>query len=376
MPVQDRLIRIALIVILLLLAAIAAQPFVLRLLYTQNEPRPVAPREDLWSIEKATIELFHRSSPSVVHIFARPDLRRLAEREYGSGSGGAEISIKTGSGFIWDEAGNVVTNNHVVEGALPLAVRLASGEIVSAQIVGKAPTYDLAVIRLERVRAPLRPIPMGTSTDLLVGQATFAIGNPFGLDHTLTTGIISALQRRLPTSEGREIRDVIQTNAAINPGNSGGPLLDSAGRLMGVNTAIFSPTGTFAGIGFAIPADVVNRVVPQLIRTGRVPTPGIGIVPAPESTTARLGIAGVLVVRAVPGLPAERAGLRGIDPITGEVGDIIVGVNGQPVQRVSDLATVLEQVGVGKPVELTILRGGRTRTVEVEAADVGDRAPL
>jgi 2-alkenal reductase len=217
---------------------------------------------------------------------------------------------------------------------------------------------------------------MGTSTDLLVGQATFAIGNPFGLDHTLTTGIISALQRRLPTSEGREIRDMIQTNAAINPGNSGGPLLDSAGRLMGVNTAIFSPTGTFAGIGFAIPADVVNRVVPQLIRTGRVPTPGIGIVPAPESTTARLGIAGVLVVRAVPGLPAERAGLRGIDPITGEVGDIIVGVNGQPVQRVSDLATVLEQVGVGKPVELTILRGGRTRTVEVEAADVGDRAPL
>jgi len=225
------------------------------------------------------------------------------------------------------------------------------------------------------VRQPPPPIAIGTSGDLKVGQFVYAIGNPFGLDQTLTTGVISALQRRLPTGEGRELAGVIQTDAAINPGNSGGPLLDSAGRLIGVNTAIFSPSGASAGIGFAIPVDVVNRVVPELIRNGRMPNPGIGIIAAPESATARLGMDGVVVVRTLRGSPAAQAGIRGIDPNTGEIGDIIVGVNGKPVRRLSDLTAELERAGVGKPVELTINRAGRSATVSVTIADVG-RTPL
>ncbi|MFL5222602.1 MAG: PDZ domain-containing protein, partial [Microvirga sp.] len=176
-------------------------------------------------------------------------------------------------------------------------------------------------------------------------------------------------------NEDGDIRHLIQTDAAINPGNSGGPLLDSAGRVIGVNTAIFSPSGASAGIGFAIPVDVVNRVVPELIRNGRVPNPGIGIIAAPESATARLGMDGVVVVRTLRGSPAATAGIRGIDQMTGEIGDIIVGVNGKPVRRLSDLTAELERAGVGKPVQLAVVRGGRTTTVSVTIADVG-RAPL
>jgi 2-alkenal reductase len=164
---------------------------------------------------------------------------------------------------------------------------------------------------------------------------------------------------------------VIQTDAAINPGNSGGPLLDSAGRLIGVNTAIFSPSGAYAGIGFAIPVDVVNRIVPQLIRDGRVPTPGIGIIAGEEAAAARLGIEGVVVVRTIPGSPAERAGLRGIDPRTGMLGDVITGVNGKEVSRLSDLTAALEKARIGQPVELTVERAGRTTAIQVEVADVG-----
>ena len=204
-----------------------------------------------------------------------------------------------------------------------------------------------------------------------MGQFVFAIGNPFGLDQTLTTGIVSALQRRLPTSEGREIADVIQTDAAINPGNSGGPLLDSAGRLIGVNTAIFSPSGASAGIGFAIPVDVVNRVVPQLIANGRMPTPGIGIIAAAEAAAARVGIEGVVVVRVLPGSPAQRAGVRGIDPQTGEIGDVIVAVNDKPVRRLSDLIQALEETGVGQNIQLAVERHGRTMTLLVNVADTG-----
>jgi 2-alkenal reductase len=262
----------------------------------------------------------------------------------------------------------------VVQGTAALAVRLASGEAARASVVGLAPNYDLAVIRLASVRNLPPPIPVGTSADLKVGQAAFAIGNPFGLDQSLTTGVISALKRRLPTAAGREITNVIQTDAAINPGNSGGPLLDSAGRLIGVNTAIFSPSGSNAGIGFAIPVDVVNRVVPDLIRNGRVPTPGIGIVAGNEAVATRLGAEGVVVMRTVPGSPAERAGLRGVDAARGVLGDLIVGANGKPVQRLADLAEELEQIGIGKTVELTVKRGNGTVTVPVEVTDVG-RSP-
>jgi 2-alkenal reductase len=363
---RDRFTRMALVLALVLLAAFVAEPYVARYLYSSGTPRTVEARGDLAQAEKATIDLFQRVSPSVVHVFAQPaGGRGLTDPEEGGG-------VQTGTGFVWDEAGHVVTNNHVVQGAGgPIAVRLASGETVPASVVGTAPNYDLAVLRLGRTRSPPPPIAVGTSHDLKVGQSAFAIGNPFGLDQTLTTGVVSALQRRLPTSEGREIADVIQTDAAINPGNSGGPLLDSAGRLIGVNTAIFSPSGASAGIGFSIPVDVVNRVVPQLIANGRMPTPGIGVIAAQEAAAARLGIEGVVVVRTLPGSPAQRAGLRGIDPQTGQIGDIIVGVNGKPVRRLSDLIQALEQTGVGQSVEIAVERQGRTVTVPVDVADTG-----
>jgi 2-alkenal reductase len=286
----------------------------------------------------------------------------------GEGEGGG---IQTGTGFIWDAAGNIVTNNHVVEGTSDLAVKLASGEATRAQVVGTAPNYDLAVIRLTAVRQLPPPIAVGTSADLKVGQAAFAIGNPFGLDQSLTSGIISALKRTLPTSGGREIGNVIQTDAAINPGNSGGPLLDSSGRLIGVNTAIYSPSGSNAGIGFSIPVDVVNRVVPDLIKNGRVPVPGIGIVAADEAAATRIGAEGIVVVRTVPGSPAERAGLHGVNPQTGQVGDVIVAANGSPVHRLSDLTDQLEQIGVGKKVAITLNRGGSKTSADVEITDIG-----
>lgn len=362
---NDRLIRPLLYIGVILLGALVLEPYLVRIFFAAEEARPVAPRGELAPVERSTVELFERVSPSVVHVYAQPRGRGFQPSAPGVGGG-----IQSGTGFLWDGAGHVVTNNHVVQGAGTVQIRLASGEIVSAEVVGTAPNTDLAVLRLGRTTRLPPPIPIGSSGDLRVGQATFAIGNPFGLDQTLTTGVVSALQRTLPTEDGREIADVIQTDAAINPGNSGGPLLDSAGRLIGVNTAIFSPSGASAGIGFAIPVDVVNRIVPQLIRTGRVPTPGIGIMVGDESAAARLGVDGLVVVRVIPGSPAARAGLEGVDPRTGQIGDIIVAVNGQPVRRLSDLTRVLEGVGVGQAVELTVDRGGRTERLRVEVADV------
>jgi 2-alkenal reductase len=368
---QDRFFRIALVVALVLLAGFVAEPYVARFLYAVEAPRTVAPRGDLAPAERSTVDLFERVSPSVLHVFAQPATRSVAIDDDDEGQGpGPGRGLQTGSGFVWDDAGHIVTNHHVVQNAGPFAVKLATGETVSATLVGAAPNYDIAVLRLGAARRPPPPLAIGTSADLKVGQAAFAIGNPFGLDQTLTTGVISALQRRLPTSQGREIADVIQTDAAINPGNSGGPLLDSAGRLIGVNTAIFSPSGTSAGIGFAIPVDVVNRVVPQLIRNGRMPNPGIGIMAAPEQAVARLGIEGIVILRTLPGSPAARAGLRGVDPRTGTIGDIITAVDGRPVRRLSDLTAALEQAGVGKPVEVTVERDGRPYRTTVEVADV------
>jgi 2-alkenal reductase len=306
----------------------------------------------------------------VVHVFALS--RANPSSFWGEDEGPGQ---QTGTGFVWDVAGHVVTNNHVVQNAGPIAVRLASGELASAELVGAAPNYDLAVLRLGRMRNPPPAIAIGTSQDLKVGQFAFAIGNPFGLDQTLTTGVISALQRQLPTGQGRELANVIQTDAPINPGNSGGPLLDSAGRVIGVNTAIFSPSGASAGIGFAIPIDVVNRVVPELIRNGRMPSPGIGIIVGPEAVAARLGVSGVPIVRTMPGSPAAQAGLRGMDPTTGEFGDVIVGVNSKPVRRLSDLLAELERAGIGSAVELDVLRRGRRERVRVTVADVGRGTP-
>ncbi|WP_026190596.1 S1C family serine protease [Methylobacterium sp. WSM2598] len=373
----DRFVRIALGAALGLLALFVAQPYLTALLFSVEQPRAVTPRGDLAPAEAATVALFERAAPSVVYVFARraPSVQDLMRQGTDGTEQGGQGSEQTGTGFVWDAGGHVVTNNHVIQGGSEISVRLSSGEIVPATLVGAAPNYDLAVLRLGRVSAMPPPIAIGSSADLKVGQFVYAIGNPFGLDHTLTSGVISALQRRLPTQEGRELSGVIQTDAAINPGNSGGPLLDSAGRVIGVNTAIFSPSGASAGIGFAVPIDVVNRVVPDLIRTGRAPSPGIGIVAAQEEAAARLGIDGVAVVRVLRGSPAAAAGLRGVDPATGELGDIIVGVNNRPVHRLADLTAAIQEAGVGRTLELTILRDGRPRTLQITTADMGQRVP-
>src|SRR5499426_292067 len=363
----DRFSKIVVGALLVVLAVYLAQPYVDRLLFSASTPRTVEPRGSLSDIERMSIEIFERVSPSVVQVVGRAGVLEAPPSEGENGPG------QSGTGFIWDGAGHIVTNDHVVQGAGILAVRFASGEVLRAQIVGTAPNYDLAVVRVDNTRSLPPPLAIGTSADLKVGQYVLAIGNPFGLDQTLTTGIISALRRRLPTAGGREITNVIQTDAAINPGNSGGPLLDSAGRVIGVNTAILSPSGTSAGIGFAIPIDSVNRVVPELIRRGSVPTPGIGIVAANEAAATRAGVEGVVILRTVPGSSAERAGLRGMDAKSSKPGDVIVGVNGKPVRRLADLTQELERVGVGKPVSLKVQRDGRETTVDVEVTDIGRR---
>jgi S1-C subfamily serine protease len=332
--------------------------------WTNTVARTVDQRGPLSEAERANIELFERVSPSVVQVAARSAAANpLAEDE---GTGAA-----SGTGFVWDNAGHVVTNNHVVQNGSEVAVRFASGEVAKAEAIGVAPNYDLAVLRIKNARQLPPPVALGSSTELKVGQSAFAIGNPFGLDQSLTSGIISALKRRLPTSSGREISNVIQTDTAINPGNSGGPLLDSAGRLIGVNTAIISPSGSSAGIGFAIPVDIVNRVVPELIKNGRVPTPGIGIVAASEAVSTRLGIEGVIIVRTAPGSPAERAGIRGVDFGSGALGDVIVQADGKPVHRLSDLTDQIEQIGAGKSIRISLKRGSQTRDITIDIVDIG-----
>jgi 2-alkenal reductase len=235
---------------------------------------------------------------------------------------------------------------------------------------GSSANHDLAVIRLRQKRANIKPIPVGSSKDLQVGQTVFAIGNPFGLSRTLTTGVISALDRRLPTAEGSEVEGVIQTDAAVNPGNSGGPLIDSAGRLIGVNTAIISESGSSAGIGFAVPVDVVNWVVPQLISKGKVSRPGIGISLINDESAAGLGVTGVIIERVVPNSEADRAGLQGIDYKNRMLGDIITAVEGKPVKNVSDFVRILQSFNIGDKVKLSVSRGDHLLEVIVTLMDI------
>jgi S1-C subfamily serine protease len=265
----------------------------------------------------------------------------------------------------------MVTNHHVVENASFARVTLWDHTTYSAEVIGRAPAYDLAVLRINAPRAKLRPIPIGSSADLQVGQRTFAIGNPFGLDQTLTTGVVSALGRTIVSRTGRDIEDVIQTDAAVNPGNSGGPLLDSAGRLIGVNTAIYSPSGAWAGIGFAVPVDTVNRIIPQLIAQGRVTRPYMGVqIVENISREMRqlLGVDGVVIVRVEPGSPAEAAGLRGLQlQEDGDIvpGDIIQSAAGQRVRRADELFAVLERHQPGDTITLQVWREGRQQDVQV-----------
>jgi 2-alkenal reductase len=358
------LLRIAILWALILATAWVLQPYAVSLWASATEPRTVTPRGGLAEYEEATIKLFKAAAPSVVHVFAAQPGRGVFQLEPMEGA------VQSGSGIVWDAAGHVITNHHVIRGADRIRVRLPAGEFVEAAIVGAAPNYDLAVLRLDSPRAPLHPIAIGSSADLQVGQTAFAIGSPYGLEQTLTSGIISAVGRRLPTSAAYEIGSAIQTDAAVNPGNSGGPLLDSAGRLIGVNSAIISGSGASAGIGFAIPVDTVNRIAAELIRQGRVPIAGIGIAAAHERTATQLGIDGVVIVRVLPNSPAAKAGLVSAASAGGGLGDVILAANGTPVRNVSELAAILQQIGIGNAARLTILRGGQVRDIDVRVADV------
>ncbi len=280
-----------------------------------------------------------------------------------------EIPRGTGSGFVWDRDGHVVTNFHVIQGASRAQVTLADQSTWDASLVGAAAGKDLAVLEIEAPAKSLDPIPIGSSKDLAVGQKVFAIGNPFGFDQSLTTGIISALGREIDSQSQEPIRDVIQTDAAINPGNSGGPLLDSAGRLIGVNTAIYSPSGSYAGIGFAIPVDTVNWVVPELIVHGHVVRPSLGIDWVPERYVRDLGLHGALVLRVEPGSGAARAGLRATRrDLRGQLqlGDLVVAIDGDEVDSPGDVTLILERHEAGDTVPVTVQRGGRRIDLQVQ----------
>jgi S1-C subfamily serine protease len=334
-----------------------------RLLDPQATPRELAPPAPLAADEEARIALFERARPSVVYI------NTSSGRHHFFGEEG-DVPDGAGSGFIWDEKGHVVTNFHVIQNAETAWVVLDDGSKYTARLVGAAPDNDLAVLRISAPRDKLRPIPITTSKNLRVGQTTYAIGNPFGLEQTLTEGIISALHRRIKSVTGRVIDDVIQTSAAINPGNSGGPLLDSSGRLIGVNTAIYSPSGANAGIGFAIPVDTVNRVVPELIRRGKIDRPGLGVQIASRQVARQLGVkSGVLIIEVLPDGAAAKAGLRPTRRVASgdvEVGDVIVAIDGKPVRNVDDLFQLLQSRQVGDRVRVTVLREGARQDVEVE----------
>lgn len=330
-------------------------------------PRAVTARGDLAEDEKATIALFKEASPSVVHINTSVRQRDIFSLDV------QEIPQGTGSGFIWDAEGHVVTNYHVIHGASAAKVFLWDHSDYDARLVGVYPDKDLAVLLIDAPKTKLRPIPVGSSHDLQVGQKAFAIGNPFGLDQTLTMGIVSALGREIKSVTRHTIKNVIQTDAAINPGNSGGPLLDSAGRLIGVNTAIYSPSGASVGIGFAIPVDEVNRAVPQLIRSQKITRPGLGIVPAEDQLMRQLDVQGVLILSVRPGGPAAKAGLRPTrQTASGRVvlGDIIVAIDGNPVTSAEDLYNIMDEHKVGDTVTVTVLRQDERTDVQVQLAAV------
>ena len=315
--------------------------------------------------ELRTIRLFQQASPAIVNINTltrQIDFWTQRVREVPQG---------TGSGFVWDKQGHIVTNYHVIRNATRAQVIFQDQTRYEASLVGVSPDHDLAVLKIDADPEALKPLVTGTSAGLRVGQWVYAIGNPFGLDHTLTRGIISALNRQIDGAGGMPIEDVIQTDAAINPGNSGGPLLDSIGRVIGVNTSIYSPSGASAGIGFAIPIDTVHRVVPQIIATGKYHRPSLGIRVHRQINQAilgRLGLTGVLILGFEPGSGAEAAGLR---PTTragdGRIllGDVIQKIDGQTIENIDDLFLLLEKHEAGQRVSLTLLRDGQPIRADV-----------
>ncbi|WP_447980554.1 S1C family serine protease [Candidatus Nitrospira bockiana] len=367
---------VVLLILLLLLAAVVyaalrddwGHPLGASYTGPEVQPRPVSAGGELSADERATIDVFEQASRSVVFI-ANTAVRR------GPWSLNLfEVPQGSGSGFIWNKQGHVVTNFHVIYGADAITVTLADRTEYRARVVGIDPDHDLAVLQIRAPEDALVPIRIGSSRDLRVGQKVLAIGNPFGLDHTLTTGVVSAVGRTIKSMTNRTIDGVIQTDAAINPGNSGGPLLESSGRLIGINTQIMSPSGAFAGIGFAVPVDTINRVVPDLIKYGKVIRPGLGLALIPDEVAARLGIKGLVVARVIPGGAAEAAGLRGLrESRAGAValGDVIVAVDGKPMREADDLFTALDHHAIGDKVVVEFLRDGRRMqaTVTLQAVE-------
>jgi S1-C subfamily serine protease len=353
-------------VMLLVVATIYAWPSIWALAHKPTEvSRPITPRGALSDAETTTIAIFENAGPSVVNVNTaaqriNPFTRRITEEYQG-----------TGSGFVWDESGIIITNYHVVKDASTLTVVFSDATEHPAKLVGQSEENDLAVLQIDvTIGMKLRPIPVGTSHDLKVGQTALAIGNPFGLDHTLTTGVISALNRQIRGVANNAIDDVIQTDAAINPGNSGGPLLDSAGRLIGVNTAIYSQSGSNAGIGFAIPVDTVNRVVPQIIKTGVYQRArlGVSINEAKElRAVTDVDIPGVPVTGIITGKGADIAGIM---PVTSDrkgikLGDVITKINGASIKTIPELHAVLDKIKPGETVSVELWRDGVTRVVPV-----------
>ena len=316
--------------------------------------------------EANTIQVFKAASPSVVYVTTstlQADFFNLNLYEIPQG---------TGSGFIWNAQGIVVTNFHVIQSADKITINLSDHSSWPAKVIGVAPDKDLAVLKLEMNKPhTLAPLPIGDSNELEVGRKVLAIGNPFGLDTTLTVGVVSALGREIQSVTGRPIKNVIQTDAAINPGNSGGPLLNSLGQLIGVNTAIYSPSGGSAGIGFAIPVSTVKKTVAELIQYGRLMRPILGVETAPDSWMRLNGLQGVAIVTVARGLPADLAGLKGMRrDVFGnlQMGDIVVSINGQTIRNTNDYLDQIEQYRPGDEISVVILRGKKDKTVKVRLA--------
>jgi len=331
-------------------------------------PSEAAPPEDLGADERDTIAVFEAASDSVVFITTS-----TLRRDYWS-LNLFEVPQGSGSGFIWDSRGYVVTNFHVIADASRIQIVMADRTEYDAKVAGLDADHDLAVLKIDARSDKLRPVHIGRSGTLRVGQKVLAIGNPFGLDQTLTTGVVSATGRTIRSMTDRTIDGAIQTDAAINPGNSGGPLLDSTGRLIGVNTQILSPSGAYAGVGFAVPVDIVSRVVPQLIDFGKVIKPGFGVRTLSDRQAARWGLTGVVLAQVDRGSAAERAGLQGmrqVRPGRFEIADIIVGIDGEAVENQDDLYRILDRHAVGDEVEVEILREGERRTATITLQQIG-----
>ena len=328
-----------------------------------RESRPITPRGDLSEDEKSTIQIFREASPSVVHITT------LKFRRDGLSLNEMEIPEGTGTGFIYDDAGHVVTNFHVIRSATAARVMLADNSTWDATLVGYEPDKDIAVLKIDAPPGRLKKVAIGESAGLQVGQKVFAIGSPFGLDQTLTTGVISGLGREIESIGGRPIEGAIQTDAAINPGNSGGPLLDSAGRVIGVNTLIVSHSGSFSGVGFAVPVDIVNQVVPEIIRSGRVERGDPGVQLFDDSIARRLGVKrGVLVNRVLANSGADAAGIQPTyRDITGAIhlGDVITEIAGRTIIGNSDYQKSLDGKKPGDEISVVVARQNRTAKLKV-----------